>query len=288
MQFILPLLIMTNIIVTAQSDSPKIFGHRGCRGIMPENSIEGFQKAMDLGVEGIEFDVVVNKDKEIVISHEPYMERKYCLIPDSVRIKQGKELNLFQMTQIEIEKFDCGSLYHPNFPEQKKLKTHKPLLQELFSKVDFSEVIILFEIKSEKRYYGKCQLQPDEYVDIILKEVSNYVHRKNIFFMSFDANIINELQNKASQYKLVYLIDSSFKSVKNSIQHLTLNPYAIGIYHPKTSKKEIKIAHELGIAVFAWTVNNHKDFERLKRYGIDGIITDYPGNFIKREPTTIM
>ena len=273
---------MTNMIVTAQADSPKIFGHRGCRGIMPENSIEGIQKAIDLGADGIEFDVVVNKDKQIVISHEPYMEQKYCLTPDRSKIKQGKELNLFQMTQMEIEKFDCGSLFHPNFPEQKKLKTHKPLLQELFSKVDFSEVMILFEIKSEKRYYGKYQPQPDEYVDIILKEVNNYVHRKNIVFMSFDANIINELHNKAPQYKLVYLTYSPFKSVKNSIKDLTIPPYAIGIYHPTISKREIKKAHELGIEVFAWTVNLYKDFERLKRYRIDGIITDYPGNFINR------
>jgi glycerophosphoryl diester phosphodiesterase len=273
---------MTNIIVTAQPDSPKIFGHRGCRGILPENSIDGFQKAIDLGVDGIEFDVVVNKDKQVVISHEPYMEQKYCLMPDRSKIKQGKELNLFQMTQMEIEKFDCGSLYHPNFPEQKKLKTYKPLLQEVFCKVDFSKVVILFEIKSEKKHYGKYQPQPDEFVDIILKEVSNYVHRKNIIFMSFDANIINELQNKAPQYKLVYLTYSPFKSIKDSIKDLTIQPYAIGMYNPTISKREIKIAHELGMVVFAWTVNNYIDFERLKRYGIDGIITDYPGNFIKR------
>jgi glycerophosphoryl diester phosphodiesterase len=279
---------MATLGLHAQVSNPKIFGHRGCRGILPENSIEGIQKAIDLGVDGIEFDVVVNKDKQIVISHAPYMEKKYCLIPDRGRIKQEKEFNLFQMTQMEIEQFDCGSKYHPNFPKQKKLKTYKPLLQELFSKVDFSEVMILFEIKSEKRYYGKYQPQPDEYVDIILKEVSNYVHRKNIVFMSFDANIINELHNKAPQYKLVYLTHSSFKSVKSSIKDLTIKPYAIGMHNPTISKREIIKAHELGIAVFAWTVNTYKDFERLKRYGIDGIITDYPGAFIKRESTATL
>ena len=273
---------MANLIVSAQVYSPKIYGHRGCRGMLPENSIEGFQQAINLGADGIEFDVVVNKDKQIVISHAPYMEQKYCLMPDGGRIKQEKELNLFQMTQMEIEQFDCGSKYHPNFPEQKKLKTHKPLLQELFDKIDFSEIMLLFEIKSEKRYYGKYQPQPDEYIDIILKEVSNYVHKKNIIFMSFDANIINELHKRAPQYKLVYLTYAPFKSVKSSIKDLTIQPYAIGMYNPTISKKEIKKAHELGIAVFAWTVNSYKDFERLKRYEIDGIITDYPGDFIKR------
>jgi len=281
-KFVFTVLFMANLIVSAQVYSPKIYGHRGCRGMLPENSIEGFQQAINLGADGIEFDVVVNKDKQIVISHAPYMEQKYCLMPDGGRIKQEKEFNLFQMTQIEIEQFDCGSKYHPNFPEQKKLKTHKPLLQELFDKIDFSEIMLLFEIKSEKRYYGKYQPQPDEYIDIILKEVSNYVHKKNIIFMSFDANIINELHKRAPQYKLVYLTYAPFKSVKSSIKDLTIQPYAIGMYNPTISKKEIKKAHELGIAVFAWTVNSYKDFERLKRYEIDGIITDYPGAFIKR------
>ena len=279
---------MATLGLHAQVSNPKIFGHRGCRGILPENSIEGFQKAIDLGVDGIEFDVVVNKDKQIVISHAPFMEKKYCLLPDGRKIKREKQLNLFEMKQTEIEKFDCGSKFHSNFPKQKKLKTHKPLLQELFTKVDLSDVMILLEIKSEKRQYGKYQPQPDEYVDIILKEISNYAHRDNIIFMSFDSNIINELNNRAPQYKLIYLSYKPFKSIKSSIKNLTIQPYAIGLHYSTISKREIIKAHELGMAVFAWTVNSLKDFEQLKRYGIDGIITDYPGSFIKRESTMVM
>ena len=98
--------------------------------------------------------------------------------------------------------------------------------------------------------------------------------------MSFDPNIINELNNRAPQHKLVYLTYAPFKSVKSSIKELTTQPYAIGMYKPTISRKEIKKAHELGIAVFAWTVNSYKDFEQLRRYEIDGIITDYPENFI--------
>lgn len=84
-------------------------------------------------------------------------------------------------------------------------------MQEVFSKVDFSEVMILFEIKPEKPYYGKYQPQPVRYVDIILKEVSNCEQRQNVIFMSFESTIINELHIKAPQYKLVYLTYSQFK-----------------------------------------------------------------------------
>lgn len=273
---------MANVIATAQVDTPKIYGHRGCRGILPENSIEGFNKAIELGAHGIEFDVVVNKDNQIVISHEPYMDKKYCLMPTGAKIKNEKEFNIFQMTQTEIEQFDCGSKYHSKFPEQKKLKTYKPLLQEVLNKVDFTDITLLFEIKSEKRYYGKFQPQPKEFVEIILKEVEGFAHKQNIIFMSFDSNIINELHKKAPQYKLVYLTYSPFKSVNHSLSHLRFKPYAIGLYNPTISKKEVKKVHEQGVKVFAWTINSEKDFNKLTRYGVNGIITDYPGRFINR------
>jgi len=266
-------------------NNPLIFGHRGCRGILPENSIEGFQEAIKLGIDGIEFDVVVNKDKQIVISHEPYMDKRYCLMPDGTEIKNEKKLNLYQMSQVEIQEFDCGSKLHPKFPKQKKIKTHKPLLQDVLSTVNLKDIIILFEIKSEKRHYGKYQPNPEEYVRIILSEVENYEFKENIIFMSFDSNIINEIHKKAPQYKSVYLTYSPFASVKNSLKDLDFKPYALGMYSPSISKREIKIAHELNIKTFAWTVNSDKEFLKLKRYGIDGVITDLPGVFINKTAT---
>jgi len=273
---------MVSSTLYAQDANPKIYGHRGCRGVLPENSIEGFQKAIELGVDGIEFDVVVNKDSQIVISHEPYIDKRYCLMPDGSKIKNEKAFNLFQMTQLEVEQFDCGTKFHSKFPEQKKIKTHKPLLQEVFSKIDFKGITILFEIKSEKRHYGMFQPHPEEYVDIILKEIENFQYKENIIFMSFDANIINEIHKKAPEYKSVYLTYSPFTSIKSSLKDLDFKPYAFGRYNPTISKREIIKAHELGIKTFAWTINSPKDFVKLKNYGIDGIITDYPERFINK------
>ena len=77
----------------------KIFGHRGCRGLYPENTIIGFQKAIKMGVDGIEFDVVVNKNLQLIISHEPYIDTSYCIS----NLNQEHSLNIFEMSLDEIK-----------------------------------------------------------------------------------------------------------------------------------------------------------------------------------------
>lgn len=106
-----------------------IQGHRGCRGLFPENSLPAFEKAIDLGVTTLELDLAITKDHKVVVSHEPYMNSVICFDPDGNTIDASMErkYNLYQMTHEEIKQFDCGSKVHSNYPNQKKLKTYKPL-----------------------------------------------------------------------------------------------------------------------------------------------------------------
>jgi glycerophosphoryl diester phosphodiesterase len=141
--------VLTHLIVSSQEDSVSYFGHRGCRGLYPENTIIGFKKAIALGVDGIEWDVVVNKDKQLVISHDQFFEKEFCLMPDGSEISDEKATNIYQMTQDQIEQYDCGTKVHKRFLEQQKIKETKPLLKTVFDSIDFSKTTILFEIKSE-------------------------------------------------------------------------------------------------------------------------------------------
>lgn len=268
--------------IFSQQNSPLIFGHRGCRGILPENTLESFNKALEYNIDGIEWDVVVNKDKQLVISHEEYMDKTYCLKPDGSEIKSNKEYCLYEMTQEEIETFDCGTKVHPKFPEQKHFKAYKPLVQEAFENINFKGKIILFEIKSEKKLYGKAQPLPEEYVDIILKEVANFQYKDQIIFMSFDPQIIELLYQKAPEYKLVYLHESLGLSGDKILKQLSFKPYALGIYSKFISSKTVVKAHEKGVKVFAWTVNKEKEFNRLLDTNLDGIITDFPNLYEKK------
>ena len=79
--FLILFLMVSNIIA---QQSAQYIGHRGCRGVYPENTIEGLKKAIQYGADGIEWDVVINKDDEIIISHEPYIDTTYCQLKDGV------------------------------------------------------------------------------------------------------------------------------------------------------------------------------------------------------------
>ncbi len=266
---------------TQEEYEPQIFGHRGCRGIMPENTLESFSKALSFNIDGIEWDVVVNKDKQLVISHEEFMDEHYCLDPNGNEIINEKNHALFQMTQKEIEQYDCGTKKYSKFPEQIHFKAYKPLVQEALKNIDFKGKAILFEIKSEIRLYGTDQPFPDEYVDIILSEVANFKHKELIIFMSFDPAIIELLHLKAPTFPLVYLHEDNGFSVQDILNQLTFKPYALGIYSKFITKKTVLNAHEESIKVFAWTVNEEKEFNRLLETKVDGIITDYPNLFEK-------
>ena len=256
----------------------QLFGHRGSRGILPENTIEGFKKAIELGVNGIEWDVVVSKDGKLIISHEPYIHSDYCLDTNGNEITaaEGKKRNLYHMTADEIARYDCGSKPYPKFPKQEHSKMHKPTVQEAFKQLDLSKTTVLFEVKSVPSEYGIYQPFPDEFAKIIANEINGFEHKNNIIFMSFDAQLLESLHKILPNYRYVYLTYKPFISVSNFLNDLSFKPFALGMYYRTIRKRDVKLAHEKGVNVFSWTVNDQKAFNRMVNHGVDGIITDYP------------
>mgnify|MGYP005668312051 FL=1 len=104
-------------------------GHRGYRGLYPENSIEGFLKSIEIGVNTLEIDVVISHDKQVVISHEPWISSHICIDSAGNKINNDKEkFNMYKMDYVTIRKFDCGIIGNKQFPEQNKISTFKPTL----------------------------------------------------------------------------------------------------------------------------------------------------------------
>jgi len=262
-------------VMTAQTIKTPIYGHRGCRGNFPENTIIAFQEALKMGVDGIELDVVVNGEKQLVVSHEPYFKKEFCLNAERKPIEDEKVYNIFKMKQSEISWFDCGSIGNPKFPEQKKIAAYKPLLSDFFKEVDLKDKVLLFEIKSEKEEYGISQPHPKEFVDLILAETKDFKQQENLIFMCFDPEILEELHRRKVPNKLVYLTYKPM-SAKQLLKEISFKPYALGMFYATASKAAINYAHAQDVKVFTWTVNETKTGKKLIKRGVDGLITDYP------------
>jgi glycerophosphoryl diester phosphodiesterase len=257
-----------------QSDY-KIFGHRGCRGIYPENTIEGFKKAISLGVDGIELDVVVNKNQELVISHESYIDTNYCL---TTKIDE-KNFNIFKMNVTEIQEIDCGSKFIKEFPNQLKIKEKKPTYKEFKKKLNDYNGDILFEIKCEYNLVNEYFPEYENYARIIFDETRYSKHLDNIYFMSFDFRILNELFKIMPNSKYIYL--SSNKDFRQEMKLLNFDPVGVGIDFNIINQEIIDFVHNKKQTIYGWTVNDKENYKTLTSMGIDGVITDYP-NIIKK------
>lgn len=103
-------------------------GHRGCRGILPENSMPAFLKALEYPIKTLELDIVVSGDGQLIISHEPWFNHAICTMPNGDKIPEvdAMKLSLYKMSYDQIREFDCGSIGNERFPEQTKMQVQKP------------------------------------------------------------------------------------------------------------------------------------------------------------------
>jgi len=101
-------------------------GHRGARGLLPENTIPAFKKAMDLGMGTLELDIAISSDRQVIVTHEPWMSAEICWDKEGNEMTedQGKSLHIYKMTAAEVSLYDCGTKKHPRFPEQEKMIDH--------------------------------------------------------------------------------------------------------------------------------------------------------------------
>lgn len=259
-------------------------GHRGCRGLLPENSLPAFEKAIELGVTTLELDIGITKDKEVIVSHEPFISRFICFNPEGNEIPEEMDMkhNLYQMTHNEIKQFDCGSKFHPDYPEQQKLKTYKPLLSEVFqmTKRINSEIKFNIEIKSKPEYYGIYTPHPEEYVEIVLNEIKESELFSQVNLQSFDLVILEEIKKQSPQMPVALLIDED-ETIASKLEKLSYKPEIISPYFKLLSSHELIMNYqEKGYKIIPWTVNEEQDMIKLLRWNVDGIITDYPDKLL--------
>lgn len=263
-------------------------GHRGARGLMPENTLPAFIKAVDLGVNTIELDVVVTQDERIIVSHEPWFNHDISTKPDGspVTEEEEMELNIYEMTYQQTQQYDVGKKGHPSFPNQERMEAKKPLLSDVIRTIEnyteeqgLPEVKYNIETKSEPARYGVYYPQPEKFAellnDLLMELNEEFGMLDRVIVQSFDPATLVEFRKLNPEVSLAMLVTNN-QSIQHYVDQLGFVPEIWSPNYQLVSPKMIAEVHALGMKVIPWTVNTTEEMNDLIEMGVDGIITDYP------------
>jgi glycerophosphoryl diester phosphodiesterase len=262
----------------------EIQAHRGARAFFPENTLQAFCKAADLGIRVVELDLLVSKDQEIVVSHDPWLSGPLCSDPEGrpLGITESDRFNIYDMTYTAIAGFDCG-LTHPSFPAQKRIKACKPLLSTVFTAVDShmasagmkGRMIYNLELKSWPEWDDVFHPAPDRYAELVLQLVEAAGLLDRVRIQSFDNRVVREAWKLNSKLNYGLLIEKA-DNVDRLLTELGFLPRYVNPHHSLVDSRLAEYLDARQITMIPWTVNEPEEMLAMKQFGAKGIITDYP------------
>ena len=288
MKVLVYLIIIASIISCDKSNKTfeeiDLQGHRGARGLWPENSLEGFVKVIELGVNTLEMDLAVTADSQLVVSHEPYFSSEICLDSKGNEISESAQLrnNIYQMSYADVRSFDCGSKPHPRFPEQVKFPIIRPLLEDVLDSIEslvrlkrLDTMRYNIEVKTQVRGDEVFHPNPSDFSDLVYNLIDRKLPWNQVTIQSFDFRVLQYFNKTYPNVRLALLIENEMPW-KVNIDSLGFAPEIYSCDYLLLSRDNIGKMQSEGMAVIPWTVNEREDMDQLLKWGVDGIITDYP------------
>ncbi len=283
---IIAVLLFVGIMVEAKNI--EIQGHRGARGDWPENTLPAFAAAIKAGTSCLELDLLCTADGEIVIYHDYFVNPDLCTYLDGSEIPVPAPL-IYDLTLKQAKEIDCGGKANPQFPRQRTVPgTPMPTLGELFEMIanlshpNAKKVRLNLEIK---RQPGSPQYTPPPapFVEKILQIVKKHQFASRVSYSSFDPAILAEVRKQEPKARMAFLFD-----LDGVIEYAKkLGAEVFSPEHTLIQDKEmVDRLHEMGFKVVLWTVNDLSRASELMDLGVDGLITDYPEDFLKQLPKT--
>lgn len=264
-------------------------GHRGARGLVPENTLPAFRRALDLGVTTLEMDTVVSADEQVVVSHDPWMASAFCSHPSGAPVRPDEEADLliYWMPYAEVARFDCGRRGHPAFPQQERQAAIKPLLRDVIRMAEShaahlgrAPVFYNVETKSMPPGDGDLHPAPETFVELIWEVVEREGIAERFTLQSFDVRTLQAARRERLPIRLSLLVADTgqppVESLREGIRSLGFVPHVYSPDFRLVDEAAIARAHADEMAVIPWTVNDEAAMRRLRDLGVDGLITDYP------------
>ena len=294
-------LLLLSLALAGPTFAFDLQGHRGARGLAPENTLPAFEKALRIGVDTLELDIGLSADNVVVISHDPYLS------PLIVRDAKGewlagtrgpliRSLTHAQLQTYELGRIKPGTPYANQFSTQEAVDgSRMPTLAALFDRVKqmgASNVRFNIETKIDP-IRPDDTATPEVMAQTLVKAIRDAGMAGRVTVQSFDWRTLRIVQQIAPEIPTAYL---SFQNANNDTitsgmwtagfkiaEHASIPAMvkAAGgaIWSPNggaVTEDLVKKAQAMGLKVLPWTINNPAEMDKLIGWGVDGIITDYP------------
>lgn len=260
-------------------------GHRGARGLQPENTVPAFLAALAYpAISTLELDVAITADSQIVVSHEPWFSAEICSHPTGQPVvkAEAEGLRIFQMSYAEVAAFDCGNRGNSRFPDQQAQPAVKPLLRDVVSAVanyckekGRPAPRWNIEIKSNPDWDNVFTPPPAVFAQLVVDEISALGLTAQVCVQSFDVRSLQAVRAIDTTLMLALLVEDPL-GVDRNLTALGFVPDVYSPYYRLVTAEMIERVHQQRMRIIPWTVNETAVMQQLRAMGVDGIITDYP------------
>ena len=281
-----------------------IHGHRGARGLAPENTLTGFACASAIGVHGLELDVLISADEKMVVHHDPCLSSDLCRDPFGNWLETSTPA-IYALTEAQLRIYDVGTMrpgssQEARFPSQQGTNEEPiPMFSDLvgwWQTLTPYQPVLNIELKSDPRYPDESP-DPDDYARIVVGELKQCHLLTSVWLQAFDWRLLQSIQRLSDQVFTGYL--SSERNHDATVLQEGVSPWLAGFdpchfssslpeaikaaggrfWGPAfadLSKERVQEAQTLGLSVHTWTLNENEAFHKAIEFGVDGITSDYP------------
>lgn len=260
-------------------------GHRGARGLHPENTIPGFLAAVEHGMTTLELDLAVSADGQLVVSHEPWFNPTICELDGT---GYTEDTSLYGLSYAEIAAVDCGSRGNADYPRQRKAPAAKPLLREVVRAADSLAAALgqpapryNVELKYRDAYADTFAPPASAFASRVADELERLGIADRSTVQSFHPGALTQMRELRDSRPALSSLELALLSEnpldwQTELDELGWEPEIYSPYHLLTTGGHVAGLHARGIRVVPWTVNDVTRMRALIDRGVDGLITDYP------------
>lgn len=293
------------LVMTGAAQALDLQGHRGARGLSPENTLPAFAQALSIGVTTLELDTAVTQDGVVVVSHDATLNPDITRGPDGQWLTRN-DLAIRSLTFAQLQQYDVGRIrprttYALRFSAQQAVDgTRLPRLADVFALVRRAgNSTMRFNIETKISPEQPQQTPaPEAFARALIQVVRAEKLESRVTIQSFDWRTLQLVQQEAPQIATVYLTAQQ-SWLDNIRAGSSTSPWTAGFhvsryagsvpqmikaaggavwspYFGDVTRETVREAQQAGLKVVVWTVNEPRDITRMIDLGVDGIISDYP------------